>query len=62
MWTTSLTVAAQIQQEAMDKEGPLHGEELCHSLETVLQCLQPRKAAQRLRDTADELVAPLEHS
>ena len=63
VWTNSFTVAEHIQQEAIAREGPLHSEELCHLLETVIDgeaSSHARQFAQRLRDTADEeLVAPL---
>ena len=64
VWTNSLTMAEQIQKEAVAEEGSLHSEELFLLLKTVMQDQAPSHAmkyAQRLRDTANEdLVAPLE--
>ena len=57
-------MAEHIQQEAIAKEGPLHGEESFHLLETVIQgeaLSHAMQFAQRLRHTADEeLVTPVE--
>ena len=65
VWTNSFTMAEHVQQEAIAREGPLHGEEFFHLLKTVIQGGAPTYAmqfAQRLRDTADEeLVTPLEN-
>ena len=64
VWTNSFTMTEQIQQEAIDRKGPLHSEELFHMMKTVIQgeaLSHAMQFAQRLRDTADEeLVTPLE--
>ena len=57
VWTTSFTMAEQIQQEAIAREGPLYSEELCHLLRTVIQgegLNQAMQFAKRLLDSADE--------
>ena len=62
VWTNSFTVAEHIQQEAIAKEGPLHGEESFHLLKTVIQgeaLSHAMQFAQRLRDTADEELVTL---
>ena len=64
VWTNSFTMA-ELQQEVIAREGPLHSEELFLLLKTVTQgeaLSHSMQFAQRLRDTADEkLVTPLEN-
>ena len=56
-------MAEHSRQEAIAREGPLHSQELFHSLRTVIQgeaLSHAMQFAQRLRDAADEeLVTPL---
>ena len=63
VWTKSFKMAEHIQQEAIDREGPLYSEELFDLLRTVIQgegLSHAMQFPQRFRDTADEeLVTPL---